>query len=155
MLCKPEIGWDNMDQHLLDLYSDYLIASFSLATATGLSALVDDAYSHDQITRFLGQKRYDQKTYWKTIKPMVRRVETNDGVLLVDDTIEEKPYTDDNDRKTGCATSSRWHSTCSYSHSSRGTTLEHLQKFARTQKDYFNTRLCLSQSRMRILWYHR
>ena len=86
-----------MDQHLLDLYSDYLIASFSLATATGLSALVDDAYSHDQITRFLGQKRYDQKTYWKTIKPMVRRVETNDGVLLVDDTIEEKPYTDDND----------------------------------------------------------
>lgn len=86
-----------MDQHLLDLYSDYLIASFSLTTATGLSALVDEAYSHDQITRFLGQERYDQKTYWKTIKPTVRRVETDDGVLLVDDTIEEKPYTDEND----------------------------------------------------------
>lgn len=86
-----------MDQHLLDLYSDYLIASFSLATATGLSALVDEAYSHDQITRFLGQKRYDQKTYWKTVKPVIRQVETEDGVLLVDDTIEEKPYTDENE----------------------------------------------------------
>lgn len=86
-----------MDQHLLDLYSDYLIASFSLATATGLSTLVDEAYSHDQITRFLGQKRYDQKMYWKTIKPMIRQVETKEGVLLVDDTIEEKPYTDEND----------------------------------------------------------
>jgi len=86
-----------MDQQLLDLYSDYLIASFSLTTATGLSALVDGAYSHDKITRFLGQECYDQKTYWKTIKPTVRRVETDDGVLIVDDTIEEKPYTDDND----------------------------------------------------------
>ena len=86
-----------MDQQLLDLYSDYLIASFSLATATGLSALVDEAYSHDQITRFLGQQRYDQKMYWKTVKPMIRRVETDDGVLLVDDTIEEKPYTDENE----------------------------------------------------------
>ena len=86
-----------MDQQLLDLYSDYLIASFSLATATGLSSMVDEAYSHDQITRFLGQKRYDQKTYWKTIKATVRQVETEEGVLIIDDTIEEKPYTDEND----------------------------------------------------------
>jgi len=86
-----------MDQELLDLYSDYLITSFSLTTATGLSELVDQAYSHDQITRFLGQEEYDQKKYWKTIKPIVRAVEQADGVLLIDDTIEEKPYTDEND----------------------------------------------------------
>lgn len=86
-----------MDQRILDLYSDYLIASFSLATATGLSSLLDEAYSHDQITRFLGQQQYDQKTYWKTIKPTVRRIERGDGVLLVDDTIEAKPYTDESE----------------------------------------------------------
>ncbi len=86
-----------MDQKLLDLYSDYLITSFSLATATGLSSLVDGNYSHDQITRFLGKERYDQKTYWKTIKPTVRQVERDDGLVLIDDTIEEKPHTDEND----------------------------------------------------------
>ena len=86
-----------MDQKLLDLYSDYLITSFSLATATGLSSLVDGSYSHDQITRFLGKERYDQKTYWATIKPTVRQVEREDGAVLIDDTIEEKPYTDEND----------------------------------------------------------
>lgn len=86
-----------MDQKLLDLYSDYLITSFSLATATGLSSLVEGSYSHDQITRFLGKERYDQKTYWKTIKPTVRQIERADGVVLIDDTIEEKPHTDEND----------------------------------------------------------
>lgn len=86
-----------MDQQLLDLYSDYLITSFSLTTATGLSALVDNTYSHDQITRFLGQEQYDQKKYWTTIKPIVREVEQEEGVLLIDDTLEEKPYTDESD----------------------------------------------------------
>lgn len=86
-----------MDPRLLDLYSDYLITTFSLATATGLSKMVDEAYSHDQITRFLGQKQQDQKRYWKTIKPTIRQVENDEGVLLIDDTIEEKPYTDEND----------------------------------------------------------
>ena len=86
-----------MDQRLLDLYSDYLLSSFSLATATGLSELVDGAYSHDQVTRFLGKETYDQKKYWQTIKPIVRRVEDEAGLLLIDDTLEEKPYTDEND----------------------------------------------------------
>lgn len=86
-----------MDQQLLDLYSDYLITSFSLSTATGLAELVDNAYSHDQITRFLGQEQYDQKRYWAIIKPIVRAVEHEAGVLLVDDTLEEKPYTDESE----------------------------------------------------------
>jgi hypothetical protein len=86
-----------MDKALLDLYSDYLLSSFSLTTATGLSSLLDNAYSHDQITRFLGQPRYDQKEYWQVIKPVVRQVEQADGAILVDDTIEEKPYTDESE----------------------------------------------------------
>lgn len=86
-----------MDKALLDLYSDYLLSSFSLATATGLASLVDNAYSHDQITRFMGQPSYDQKEYWQIVKPVVRQVEQDDGAVLVDDTIEEKPYTDESE----------------------------------------------------------
>ncbi len=37
------------------------------------------------------------RNYNKTIKPLVREVEQEDGVLIIDDTIEEKPYTDEND----------------------------------------------------------
>ena len=96
MLTKPkEEEW--MDQQFLDLYSDYLTTSFSLTTATGLSELVDQAYSHDQITRFLGREQYGQTEYWQTIKPMIREVERDDGTILIHDTLEEKPYTDENE----------------------------------------------------------
>ena len=48
-----------MDNHLLELYSDYLLSSFGATTATGLSALVEGAISHDQVTRFLSAADYD------------------------------------------------------------------------------------------------
>ena len=86
-----------MDQHLLALYSDYLLSSFGATTATGLSALVDGALSHDQVTRFLSGADYDGRTLWQQVKPMVREIEQDDGVLIVDDTIQEKPHTDEND----------------------------------------------------------
>ncbi len=79
--------------HLLDLYTDYLMSSFSLTTATGLATIVDGKYSHDQITRFLAQDQLSQKDFWKLIKPVVRQVESEDAVLAVDDFIEEKPHT--------------------------------------------------------------
>lgn len=79
--------------HLLDLYTDYLMSSFSMTTATGLSKIVSGSYSHDQITRFLAQDQLEQKDYWKLVKPVVRQVENDDAVLAVDDFIEEKPHT--------------------------------------------------------------
>ena len=86
-----------LDPQLLDLYTDYLIASPAQTTATGLSELLKGQYSHDKITRFLNQETYSPKRYWQCIKPTVRRIEHDDGVIDVDDTIEEKPYTDEND----------------------------------------------------------
>lgn len=53
---------------IFDLYTDYLITSFSYTTATGLSDLVDGAVSHDQITRFLSQHDLTSKELWKVIK---------------------------------------------------------------------------------------
>ena len=42
---------------LFDLYSDYLLSSFSATTATGMSALMDKAISHDQVSRMLNRRR--------------------------------------------------------------------------------------------------
>lgn len=82
---------------MLDLYSDYLISSFGLVTATGMSTTLDGAVSHDDVTRFLSERLYTNKDLWKLVKPTVRRLETDDGILALDDTIEEKLYTDEND----------------------------------------------------------
>ncbi len=84
-----------MDKHLLDIYSDYLICSFGLTTATGLSALLDGAISHDKITRFLSEKDFTSADLWHLVKPLVRQTQNADAVLIVDDSIEEKPYTDE------------------------------------------------------------
>ena len=82
---------------MLELYTDYLLSSFGATTATGLSATLEGAVSHDQVTRFLSKADYDSKTLWQQVKPMVRVMEQPDGVLIFDDTIEEKPHTDENE----------------------------------------------------------
>ena len=82
---------------LLDLYSDYLLSSFTLVTATGLSQLIDNGYSHDQISRFLAQRKFTQKDFWKMVKKLIRKIESDDGLILIDDTIEEKPHSTEND----------------------------------------------------------
>jgi hypothetical protein len=86
-----------MDKENLELYSDYLISTFGYATATGLSKMVDGEISHDQVTRFLSQEEYTSKELWHEVKPTVRKIEREDGVLIFDDTIQEKPYTDENE----------------------------------------------------------
>ena len=86
-----------MNNPLLELYSDYLISSFALVTATGLSQLLDHEVSHDRITRFLSGADYTSRDLWALVKPTVRAVETDDGLLIFDDTIEEKPHSDENE----------------------------------------------------------
>jgi hypothetical protein len=82
---------------ILDLYSDFLLSSFSLVTATGLAQLIDNGYSHDQISRFLSQGKFDNKDFWKCVKNLIRQVETATSCLIIDDTLEEKPYSTEND----------------------------------------------------------
>src|SRR5215210_2723415 len=82
---------------LLDLYSDYLISSFGLTTGTGLSALLDGAISHDRIQRFLAHDDFTSADLWRIVKPHLRAIEQDDGSVIVDDSIAEKPYTDEND----------------------------------------------------------
>jgi hypothetical protein len=87
-----------MNRELLELYSDYLLSAFSYTTATGLSEMTGGAMSHDKITRFLSEKELNSSELWRLVKPLVREIEDEDsGVLIIDDTIEEKPYTDDSE----------------------------------------------------------
>ena len=87
-----------MKQHpIADLYSDYLLASFGATTATGLSELLEGAVSHDQVTRYLAGTKKTATELWRTVKTFVRQVQSEEGVLIIDDSIEEKPYTDEND----------------------------------------------------------
>ncbi len=82
---------------IFDLYTDYLITSFSHTTATGLSGLVDNAISHDPVTRFLSQQDFTSKELGTVIKKTVREIETGEGVLIFDDTLQEKPHSKEND----------------------------------------------------------
>jgi hypothetical protein len=86
-----------MDKTILELYTDYLLSSFSYTTATGLSSLLEGNISHDKITRFLSSEQYSSKDLWLLSKPIVRKIESLDAVLIIDDSIEEKPYTDENE----------------------------------------------------------
>lgn len=89
----------NVDKYILkDLYTDYLIASTSQTTATGLSKLVESQISHDSITRLLKEgELFNSEAVWKASKPIVRETETWDGCIIVDDSIEPKPYTDESE----------------------------------------------------------
>lgn len=86
-----------MNQKTLDLYSDYLLSSFGQTTATGLSKLMEGKISHDQVTRMLSSSKMTSKAWWKLVKPHVRETEQEDGVMIIDDSIVEKPYTDENE----------------------------------------------------------
>src|SRR6476469_3210142 len=85
------------DNELLDLYSDYLISAFGQTTATGLATLLDGQVSHDRVQRFLAGTKRTSSDVWQTVKPHVRANQQDDGVLILDDSIAEKPYTDEND----------------------------------------------------------
>jgi DDE superfamily endonuclease len=82
---------------IADLYADYLLASFGATTATGLSDLLEGEVSHDQVTRYLAGPKKTASDLWRTVKAFVRDVQSEAGVLIIDDSIAEKPYTDEND----------------------------------------------------------
>ncbi|MDN3031374.1 MAG: transposase [Candidatus Tisiphia sp.] len=82
----------------LDIYTDYLICQNSYATATGLSDLLCGEMGHDKFTRFLNGTALGSEDLWAYIRPEVRKNEKKSGgVLILDDSIEEKPYSDENE----------------------------------------------------------
>ena len=80
-------------ENLLDLYRDYLIVNPSYSTATGLSRVSNSIVSHDQVIRLLSGEDITSKTLWSYVKPLCHEVRSSEGVLIIDDSIEPKPYT--------------------------------------------------------------
>lgn len=81
-----------MDKKLLETYTDYLMVSTSYTTATGLSELLGNEISHDKITRFLAKDDFESKDLWKLVKADVKKIESMEGVVIFDDTIQEKRF---------------------------------------------------------------
>ncbi|MCK5819417.1 MAG: transposase, partial [Psychromonas sp.] len=87
----------NKNKQIFELYIDYLVTSFSYTTATGLSNLLDGEFSHDQITRFLSYRKFTSADLWANVKKEVRKIESDDGVLIFDDTVQEKKFSQENE----------------------------------------------------------
>lgn len=85
------------EKELLDLYSDYLISAFGQTTGTGMAELLGGSISHDRIQRFLSKHDFTSADLWQVVKRHVRAMQQADGVLIIDDSIAEKPYTDENE----------------------------------------------------------
>lgn len=81
---------------VMDLYTDFLMTSPNIVSAGLVSEILNKEHSHDKVTRTLAQDILDQKVYWQTIKKTVRQIEKPQGVISIDDTIEEKPHSDEN-----------------------------------------------------------
>ena len=81
----------------IDLYTSYLICNPRMATATGLSDVLDNQMKHDYISDALGQSGLDSRLFWKKVKPFVRKIEREDSVLSIDDVIVPKPHSTEND----------------------------------------------------------
>jgi hypothetical protein len=84
-------------KELLDIYSDYLVSAFGPTTGTGLAELLKGSISHDQVQRFLAGPELTSADLWQIVKPHVRAMQRDDGVIILDDSIAEKPYTDENE----------------------------------------------------------
>lgn len=82
---------------VMDLYTDFLMTTPNDVSAGLLSDVLNKEHSHDKITRMLAQDILDQKAYWGTIKPTVRQIEKEEGLISIDDTLEEKPWSTENE----------------------------------------------------------
>ena len=78
----------NKNKQIFELYIDYLVTLFSYTTATGLSNLFDGEISHVQIIRFLSKRQFSSADLWKNVKKDMREIESDELVLIFDDTVQ-------------------------------------------------------------------
>ena len=76
---------------------NYLLSSCGLATATGMSAALDNRITHDKVTDLLSSDYISSRRLWAEVKPMCEEIQQDDAVLIIDDSVEAKPYTDTNE----------------------------------------------------------
>lgn len=90
------VNVDNLEQ-LSKLYCESLMVMQGQISCTALSEMYNRFISHDKLTRFLSSGYVDEKYVWKKAKALCEEIRAEGAVLIVDDTIEEKPYMDENE----------------------------------------------------------
>ena len=58
---------------------------------------MEGAISHDQLNWMLTRPEMTLRHWWRKVKPEVQKIERTDGVIVVDNTIVEKVYTDEDE----------------------------------------------------------
>lgn len=81
---------------LADLYTDFLLSCPGQTSCTLLSDVLEKNVSHDRFTRLLASGKLSSALLWKEVKPMCQEIETDDAVLILDDSVEAKPYSQSN-----------------------------------------------------------
>ena len=59
--------------------------------------MLDGNISHDQVSRFLSKQELTSEYLWKVLKKDIRSIEEDSGVLIFDDTVQEKAHSKEND----------------------------------------------------------
>ena len=91
----PKSGSMELDKERCKLYAGHLISNFGQETAAGLSGLLDGLISQDRVTRFLAERGYTSKDSWREVNGAMRQIESDDGVLIFDDTTQGKAWPDE------------------------------------------------------------
>ena len=76
----------------VDLYTDYLLGSSCQVSCTVLSSVLGGKISHDRFTRMLQSGVISSRYLWLAAKPLCRDIASDDAVLILDDSVEAKPY---------------------------------------------------------------
>ncbi len=84
-------------ENLSSIYQEVLMSSTSQVTCTGMSAMTGKAISHDSFTRLLASGHFNEQYIWKKAKAICHELRDDEAVLIVDDSIQAKPYTDESE----------------------------------------------------------
>lgn len=84
-------------ENLAQLYQESLMIHQGQITCTGLSSLMENSISHDKFTRLLSSGKMNEQYLWKIAKPLCHEIRSKDAILIIDESIEAKPYTDENE----------------------------------------------------------
>ncbi len=62
-----------------------------------MSVVLDKQISHDKITRLLSSGYISSRRLWAEVRAVCEEIQQDDAVLIIDDSVEAKPYTVCND----------------------------------------------------------
>ena len=82
---------------LSDLYRESLMISQGQVSCTALSCMMENTISHDKFTRLLSSGYMNEEYLWRSAKPICHEIRNGDAVFIVDESMEAKPYTDENE----------------------------------------------------------